>query len=115
MRTSSLVLVSVLGVLAACQKTAELDPPTMAAAPAAKPAPVVAAPAAPAASPAAAPAASPAAAPAAGPGPAGKGARVDVAVTEDGWVPNRIPAKAGVPLTLAITRKTDKTCATEIL
>jgi plastocyanin domain-containing protein len=41
--------------------------------------------------------------------------RVEVAVTEDGFVPNKIPAKAGEQLTLVITRKTDKTCATEIL
>lgn len=42
-------------------------------------------------------------------------ARVEVAVTEQGFVPERIAAKKGVPITLAITRKTDKTCATEIL
>jgi hypothetical protein len=41
--------------------------------------------------------------------------RVDVAVTDDGFVPSKIPAKAGEALTLVITRKTDKTCATEIL
>jgi plastocyanin domain-containing protein len=41
--------------------------------------------------------------------------RVEVAVTEEGFVPARIPAKAGVPITLAITRKVERTCATEIL
>lgn len=41
--------------------------------------------------------------------------RVEVAVTDEGFVPSRIPAKAGVPVTLAITRKVDRTCATEIL
>lgn len=41
--------------------------------------------------------------------------KVTVAVTEEGFVPARIPAKAGQPITLAITRKTDRTCAKEIL
>ena len=54
----------------------------------------------------------PAAAPAAAGTPA---ARVDVEVTEAGFLPARIPAKAGKPLTLVITRKTDRTCAREIL
>lgn len=36
-------------------------------------------------------------------------------MTDDGFVPDRIPARAGQPLTLAITRKVEKTCATEIL
>jgi plastocyanin domain-containing protein len=40
---------------------------------------------------------------------------VDVVVDETGFVPEKIPAKAGKPITLAITRKTEKTCATEIL
>src|SRR4051812_28046048 len=31
--------------------------------------------------------------------------RVDVTVTEDGYVPAKIAAKAGVPITLSITRK----------
>jgi plastocyanin domain-containing protein len=42
-------------------------------------------------------------------------ARVDVEVTEAGFIPDRIPAKAGKPLTMVITRKTDRTCAREIL
>jgi plastocyanin domain-containing protein len=53
------------------------------------------------------PPAAPAAAPADG--------RVNVEVTEAGFVPERIPAKAGKPLTMVITRKTDRTCAREIL
>jgi plastocyanin domain-containing protein len=42
-------------------------------------------------------------------------ARVVVAVTEEGFVPAQIQAKVGVPITLAVTRKVEKTCATEIL
>ena len=53
----------------------------------------------------------PPAAPAAATAPA----RIDVAVTEAGFEPARIAAKAGKPLTMAITRKTDRTCAREIL
>lgn len=41
--------------------------------------------------------------------------RVEVTVTHEGFVPSRIPARAGQPLTLIITRKTEKTCANEIL
>lgn len=41
--------------------------------------------------------------------------RVEVSVTQEGFVPARIPAKAGEQLTLVITRKTEQTCATEIL
>ncbi len=44
--------------------------------------------------------------------PAGK---IAMAVTEEGFVPSRIPAKKGQPITLAITRKTDHTCAREIV
>jgi hypothetical protein len=62
--------------------------------------------------PAPAPAPPPAAPP---PAPAAASPRVEVQVTEAGFVPARIPAKAGQPLTLAITRKTDRTCAREIL
>ena len=55
---------------------------------------------------------------AAGGGVAGgvvNGSRVAVVLTTEGFVPNHIPAEAGKPVTLAITRKTDKTCAREIL
>ena len=40
--------------------------------------------------------------------------RVNVKVTDAGFVPARIPARRGVPLTLVITREVGKTCATEI-
>jgi plastocyanin domain-containing protein len=52
---------------------------------------------------------------AAAPAAAPVAARVDVQVTEAGFIPDRIPAKAGKPLTMVITRKTDRTCAREIL
>src|SRR5690242_12717000 len=61
-----------------------------------------------------APAAAPAAPPAAAVQPAADG-RVEVAVTGEGFVPNRIAAKQGQPITLAITRKTDATCAREFV
>ena len=38
-----------------------------------------------------------------------------MAVTDNGFEPERIPAKKGQPITLAITRKTDHTCAREIM
>jgi hypothetical protein len=47
--------------------------------------------------------------------PAGDPSRVVVQVTEDGFVPNKIPAQVGKPITLVITRKTERTCAREIL
>ena len=47
--------------------------------------------------------------------PSPAGARVEVKVTGDGWVPSSIPARAGEPLTLVVTRTTDRTCATEIV
>ena len=96
MKTTCLALCLVASLLgaSACRKQ---TPPPAAPPPAAEPA---------------APAASPApAAPTAG----GKSGQVEVTVTDDGFVPARIPAKAGEPLTLAITRKAERTCATEIL
>jgi plastocyanin domain-containing protein len=47
--------------------------------------------------------------------PAKAGKTVQVTVTEDGYVPERIEARKGVPLTLVITRKTERTCATELV
>ena len=44
--------------------------------------------------------------------PAGK---IAMTVTEEGFVPSRVPAKKGHPITLSITRKTDHTCAREIV
>jgi plastocyanin domain-containing protein len=41
--------------------------------------------------------------------------KITMTVTEEGFVPARIPAKKGQPITLAITRKTDHTCAREIM
>lgn len=41
--------------------------------------------------------------------------RVTVEVTQDGFVPKEIPAKAGKPITLVVTRKTDLTCAKQIV
>lgn len=59
-------------------------------------------------------AAAPAAAPA--PAPAATGEKVvRMEVTDDGFVPAKVEVKQGQPLTLLITRKTDQTCATEIL
>ena len=40
---------------------------------------------------------------------------VQMTVTEDGFVPAEIAVKKGEPLKLVITRKTNKTCATEIV
>lgn len=40
---------------------------------------------------------------------------VEMQVTEDGFVPAKIKAMKGEKLRLVITRKTDKTCATEIV
>lgn len=40
---------------------------------------------------------------------------VDVAVTEKGFEPSVIKAAVGQPITLHVTRKTDRTCATEIV
>jgi len=40
---------------------------------------------------------------------------VEMQVTEDGFVPAKIKANKGEKLRLVITRKTDNTCATEIV
>ena len=47
--------------------------------------------------------------------PPAAGSRVEVKVTSEGWVPGTIPARAGEPLTLVVTRTTDRTCATELV
>jgi len=39
--------------------------------------------------------------------------RIDV--TRNGFEPWRVEARKGVPLTLVVTRRTDQTCATEIV
>jgi plastocyanin domain-containing protein len=43
------------------------------------------------------------------------GRTVQVTVTDDGFVPDKIEARKGEPLTLVVTRKTARTCATEIV
>jgi plastocyanin len=48
-----------------------------------------------------------------GPGPLVS--RVEMSVTEKGFEPQNIRVKKGEPVTLIITRKTDTTCATEIV
>lgn len=40
---------------------------------------------------------------------------IEMTVTEDGYVPAEIKVKKGEPVTLSITRKAEKTCATEIV
>ena len=44
-----------------------------------------------------------------------KGRTVEVTVTKDGFVPAEIPAKKGEVLNLVVTRKVEKTCATELV
>jgi plastocyanin domain-containing protein len=41
--------------------------------------------------------------------------RVEMAVTDKGFVPQNLRVKKGEPVTLIITRKTDVTCATELV
>lgn len=41
--------------------------------------------------------------------------RVVVEVTQEGFVPKQIAAKVGRPITLVVTRKTDATCAKQIV
>ncbi len=48
-------------------------------------------------------------------GGAGVRERVTVEVTQEGFVPKEIPAKAGKPITLVVTRRTDLTCAKQIV
>jgi plastocyanin domain-containing protein len=40
---------------------------------------------------------------------------VRISVGKNGYEPWRIEARAGVPLTLVVTRTTDETCATELV
>jgi hypothetical protein len=79
--------------------------------PAEPPKPVEAKPAEPAARPAEA-----AAAPAAEDGGATAGGkRITLEVTGDGFVPSNVTLKANEPVVLVVTRKTDETCATDLL
>jgi len=41
--------------------------------------------------------------------------RVVIAVTENGFEPATVTVAAGKPVTLVVTRQTDKTCATELV
>lgn len=41
--------------------------------------------------------------------------RVAISVTEEGFVPASVTVKAGKPVTLVVTRKTAKTCATDLV
>ncbi len=41
--------------------------------------------------------------------------RIELAVTEDGFTPAKARVKVGTPVTLVVTRKVEKTCATEIV
>ena len=47
--------------------------------------------------------------------PSSRNREIQVAVTENGFEPNRIEVNHGEAVTLLVTRKTDQTCATEIL
>lgn len=44
-----------------------------------------------------------------------EGKTVEMSVTENGFEPTEVKVKKGEPVTLVVTRKTDKTCATEIV
>ena len=44
-----------------------------------------------------------------------KGEPIAIAVTEEGFEPAEVRVAEGVPVTLVVTRKTEKTCATEFV
>jgi plastocyanin domain-containing protein len=46
---------------------------------------------------------------------AGADNRVELSVTERGFEPSPVRVQAGVPVTLVVTRKTEQTCATELV
>jgi plastocyanin domain-containing protein len=48
------------------------------------------------------------------PPPVAAGGKINIVVTEKGFEPTPIPVVKGQPITLAVTRKTDQTCATEL-
>ena len=60
-------------------------------------------------------AAPPKPAPAAPAPAAAAGKTIEMSVTDKGFEPAVVKVKKGEPVTLVITRKTDKTCATEIV
>lgn len=39
---------------------------------------------------------------------------IEISVTENGFEPSQVDVKAGTPVILKVTRKTDATCATEL-
>ncbi len=46
---------------------------------------------------------------------AGKAQVVHITVTSDGFVPEQVTVKKGQPVKLVVTRKVERTCATEIV
>lgn len=40
---------------------------------------------------------------------------VDITVTEEGYIPKQVSVDKGRPVHMRVTRKTDKTCATEVI
>ena len=82
-----------VALVLACRK--DVGPPTTVV-------PVAVAPVAPSPPPAASP-------------PVGAATRFEVQVTEAGFVPDTIPGQVGKPITLVVTRKTDRTCARELV
>jgi plastocyanin domain-containing protein len=53
--------------------------------------------------------------PAAAPTAAASGNRIDITVTEKGFQPEKVSVHKGEPVTLVFTRKTDKTCAKDVI
>jgi len=49
------------------------------------------------------------------PATAMSGQAIEIAVTSDGFVPTNLKVKQGQPVKLVVTRKTERTCATEIV
>jgi plastocyanin domain-containing protein len=47
--------------------------------------------------------------------PAAKGKRVEISVTEKGFEPRDVAVAKGEPVTLVFTRKTERTCAKEVI
>lgn len=48
-------------------------------------------------------------------GDTAKPGAIEITVTENGFVPEGVTVKKGEPVTLGFTRKTDKTCAKEVI
>lgn len=67
------------------------------------------------AAPEAAKPAPPPEAPAAAPEKPASGKVVELSVTDDGFVPANVTLKANEPVTFRVTRKTDETCARDLL